>query len=199
MSETATKVPNNRSRIPSFAERWVRGALRRLYVGKNVAYGSNLRLGIGSTVSSPHGLTIGDGVSIGQRSVIEVDGTIGNFCLLGRGVQIVGRMDHAIDEVGIPISLSTWVGDRDQVPRDSVEIGPDVWIGGGAVILGGVRIGEGSVVGAASIVTRDVEPYTIVAGNPARPVGRRFDSDLERQEHTRRLASIPSTSPADSR
>ncbi|MDF1585836.1 LbetaH domain-containing protein [Marinimicrococcus flavescens] len=56
-----------------------------------------------------------------------------------------------------------------------VTIGHDVWIGHGAVVLAGRRIGTGAVIGAGSVVTRDVAPYTIVAGNPARPIRRRFD------------------------
>lgn len=56
-----------------------------------------------------------------------------------------------------------------------VEIGHDVWIGHGAIVLPGWRIGIGAVVGAGSVVTKDVEAYTIVVGNPARPVRRRFD------------------------
>jgi acetyltransferase-like isoleucine patch superfamily enzyme len=54
-------------------------------------------------------------------------------------------------------------------------IGSDVWVGTGAIILGPVTIGHGAIVGAGAIVTRDVPPYTVVAGNPARPLRRRFD------------------------
>ena len=53
-----------------------------------------------------------------------------------------------------------------------VVIGDDVWVGGGAIILPGVTIGEGSTVAAGAVVTRDVEPFTLVAGNPARLLRR---------------------------
>ena len=59
-----------------------------------------------------------------------------------------------------------------------VTIGHDVWIGHGAIVLPGRSIGTGAVVGAGSIVTRDVAPYTIVVGNPARPVRRRFEAEI---------------------
>ncbi|EGR2743399.1 acetyltransferase [Vibrio parahaemolyticus] len=59
--------------------------------------------------------------------------------------------------------------------EDNVSIGHDVWIGHGAIILPGVTIGNGSIVGAGSVVTKDVAPYTIVVGNPARPLRSRFD------------------------
>ncbi len=58
-----------------------------------------------------------------------------------------------------------------------VEIGHDVWIGRNAVILPGVKVGHGAVVGAAAVVTKDVAPYSIVAGNPARAIRQRFADD----------------------
>jgi len=60
--------------------------------------------------------------------------------------------------------------------RDRVVVGHDVWIGHGAIILPGVQIGNGAIVGASSVVTRDVAPYTIVVGNPARVLRPRFDN-----------------------
>ena len=57
-------------------------------------------------------------------------------------------------------------------------IGNDVWIGQNAVILPGVHIGDGAIIGANSVVGSDVEPYTIVAGNPAKVVRKRFDDEL---------------------
>ena len=57
-------------------------------------------------------------------------------------------------------------------------IGNDVWIGQNAVILPGVHIGDGAIIGASSIVGSDVEPYTIVAGNPSKEIRKRFDDEL---------------------
>ena len=57
-------------------------------------------------------------------------------------------------------------------------IGSDVWIAGNAIILSGVTIGDGAVVGAGSVVVEDVPPYTIVFGNPARVVRKRFSDDI---------------------
>ena len=67
-----------------------------------------------------------------------------------------------------------------------VTIGHDVWIGHGAIVLPGRSIGTGAVVAAGAIVTKDVAPYTIVAGNPARPIRRRFPEAIA--ERLRRLA-----------
>ncbi|MEA2220467.1 MAG: hypothetical protein QOJ35_3093 [Solirubrobacteraceae bacterium] len=58
-----------------------------------------------------------------------------------------------------------------------VVVGSDVWIARGAVVHGGVRIGDGAVVGARAVVTDDVRPYAVVAGDPAREVRRRFDDE----------------------
>jgi len=59
-----------------------------------------------------------------------------------------------------------------------VTLGHDVWVGHGAIILPGVSVGPGAVVGAGAVVTRQVEPYVIVAGVPAKPIGRRFEPDI---------------------
>ena len=68
-----------------------------------------------------------------------------------------------------------------EIPYESsrqVIIGNDVWIGAGACILSGVKIGDGSIIGARAVVTKDVEPYTIVAGVPARELRKRFDKKI---------------------
>jgi acetyltransferase-like isoleucine patch superfamily enzyme len=180
-----------RSRMPVGIAPTARKVLQRLAIrGKNVVVGEGFRVGPGVIVSAPHELVIGRWVNVGPRSVIQVDGVIGDFCLIGIHVQILGRDDHALDEIGVPMSLSTWAGDREARPRDRIEISRDVWIGGSSVILSGIRLGEGAVVAAGSVVTRDVEPYTIVAGNPARAISQRFSNEDEREEHTRRLDEL---------
>lgn len=103
--------------------------------------------------------------------------------MIGMGVQIVGREDHATNELGVPMLLSTWCGDRPRGDRDAVQIGDDVWIGGGSVILSGVTIGDGAIVGAGAVVTNDIEPFCIVGGAPARVLGMRFGSLEIRDEH----------------
>ncbi|WP_229586795.1 acyltransferase [Kocuria sp. CCUG 69068] len=171
--------------------RWVvRTVLRRISVGANVQLGSNVRVGRGAVVSAPHQLNIGDNVSVGPHSIVQVDGEIGDWALIGMHVQIVGRNDHAIDEVGVPIRMATRVADRAAVPTDAVHIGKDVWIGASSVILSGVSIGAGSIIGAGSVVTKDIPECSIAVGGPARVIGQRFNSEAERQSHLRILDGI---------
>lgn len=77
---------------------------------------------------------------------------------------------HAHDEAGEWVLAPGGVGDK-----GPVVIGSDAWVGYGAVIMSGVRIGHGAVVGACAVVTHDVEPYGIVGGNPAKLLKHRFD------------------------
>lgn len=186
MSSEAQK--DGSSTLSGLVGRLARRVLRRLSVHENVVYGDNFRVGRSCVVSSPHGLIIGDSVSVGPFTTIQVDGEIGDFALIGMGVQIVGRDDHAIDEVGVPYFMSTWVAERDPRPRDRVDIGRDVWVGGRATILGGVTIGEGALIGAGAVVTRDIPAYSIAVGNPARVVGERFPASLQ-QAHADGLDS----------
>ena len=178
-----TEQPGSRSRLPSSVSRPIRRVLNHFAVSGKVTVGEGFRAGLGSSVSSQHGLTIGNFASIGRRTTIDVSGTIGSFFLVGTGVLIVGRNDHAYDEVGVPMSRSTWVGDRPGDSKDRVHIGDDVWVGAGSTILSGVNIGTGAVIAAGSVVTRDIPEFAIVAGNPAKFVKTRFLDEAQRQLH----------------
>ena len=178
-----------RSRIPVSIARPTRRVLNHLAVGSNVRVGASFRASLGARLASHHGLVVGDFANVGRGSSILVSGTIGHFLLVAANVNIVGRLDHAIDEIGVPMSLSTWIGDREETPRDAVTIGDDVWIGAGAVILSGVSIGTGAIVGAGSVVTNDVPPFMIVGGAPATPIKSRLPSS-QHQAHIDGLASF---------
>lgn len=120
---------------------------------------------------------IGVGVRIGRRSAVGVDCfihggggvTIGRDVLLGPGVRIFSE-NHDFALRGVPII------EQGETPA-AVEIGDDVWIGAGATVLAGARIGTGAIVAAGAVVRGDVEPYSIVAGVPARVVGHRGDAE----------------------
>ena len=159
-------------------------------VGRNVEHAPDLRVGRRCSISAPHRLVIGRSVSVGPGSIIQVDGYIGDFCMIGQGVQVVGRDDHATDEVGMPFLYSTYVADRDATARDAVTFERDTWFGGGSIVMSGVTVGRGSLVGAGSVVTRDVPPFTIVAGHPAQVVRRRFATSEAEAAHDRLLDDL---------
>lgn len=110
---------------------------------------------------------------------------IGKFCQIASGVAFVmNDANHQMNAVStFPFyTLEGWemnAPDAADMPfKGDTVIGNDVWIGQNAVILPGVHIGDGAIIGANSIVGSDVDPYTIVVGNPAKPVRKRFDAEL---------------------
>lgn len=107
--------------------------------------------------------------------------TIGSYTSIAEGVQIFLGGEHRMDWVTtfplmkIHKELYDITGHPES--KGSVIIGSDVWIGTDAFILSGVNIGDGAVVGARAVVTKNVEPYTIVCGNPARYIKHRFSKE----------------------
>lgn len=108
--------------------------------------------------------------------------TIGNYTSVGEGVEVITGGGHALERVSLFPFRARWGlpgahEDGQPTSRGNVVIGSDVWIGRDAKILSGVEIGHGAVVAAFSVVSRDVRPYALVAGNPAREKRRRFPDD----------------------
>ncbi len=112
---------------------------------------------------------------------------IGKFCAIAQGTTfIMGPANHRIGSATTyPFNVfgGAWRAvtpeHMSQLPRkgDTV-VGSDVWLGRECVVMPGVKIGDGAIVAAYSVVTRDVEPYTLVGGNPARFIKNRFDAEL---------------------
>lgn len=115
----------------------------------------------------------------GTRSTLK----IGAFCSIADGVKIFMAGGHRPEWVSTYPFNALWLDDPAKgYPRGSdVTIGNDVWLCTDCVIMPGITIGDGAVVGARAVVTRDVEPYTIVAGNPAHLVKKRFDDKTIQQ------------------
>lgn len=107
---------------------------------------------------------------------------IGAFCSFAGGVQIFLGGEHRMDWVTTFPFPAFWGDAANNVEgwaktRGDVVVGNDVWIGTEALLMSGVRVGNGAVIGARAVVTKDVPPYAIVAGVPAKIVRMRFDSE----------------------
>lgn len=110
---------------------------------------------------------------------------IGKFCQIAAGVEFVmNGANHQMNAVTtFPFyTLEGWdmsSPEKHDLPlKGDTVIGSDVWVGQNAVILPGVHIGDGAIIGADSVVGSDIAPYTVVVGNPARPLRKRFDDEL---------------------
>lgn len=134
--------------------------------------------------------------------------TIGKFCSIAAMTRINpgNHPMHRASQSHFTYRASAYFDDAeddaaffDWRRAHAVTIGHDVWIGHGAIVLAGRNIGTGAVVAGGAVVTKDVAPYTIVAGNPARPVRQRFPDDIAERlqrlawwdwEHTRLRAAL---------
>jgi acetyltransferase-like isoleucine patch superfamily enzyme len=125
-------------------------------------------------------VSLGDFTYIAKNSGIS-HAQIGKFCSIGDNVKI-GLAYHPVNLVSthpsfylkykkLPFFAETSLFDV----YKTVHIGNDVWIGTNSIVMGGIVIGNGAIVAAGSIVTKDVEPYSIVGGNPAKIIKYRFD------------------------
>jgi acetyltransferase-like isoleucine patch superfamily enzyme len=105
---------------------------------------------------------------------------IGNCVSLAAGVTFIAGGNHHMSTLStFPFSHSMGVGNIYRpFTKGVITISDDVWIGTNAIILSGVKIGQGAVIAAGSVVTKDVEPYAIVAGNPARLIKYRFEREI---------------------
>lgn len=105
---------------------------------------------------------------------------LGRYSMLAPYVNIAGN-DHVISSPGVPIIFA-----GRPVPKSTI-IEADVWVGIGATILAGVNIGRGAIVAAGAVVTKNVPPYEIHGGVPARKIRERFPSEADRERHDRML------------
>lgn len=140
----------------------------RLFVKK---MGENVHIMTGVRILSPAGVSIGHHVYINHHTDMSGKGglTIGNYVKIGPFCNIQS-VDHVYTDWQKPMFSQ---GMR----PDPIVIEDDVWVAANVVIVPGVTIGRGAIVGANAVVTRDVEPYAIVGGVPARVIKYRFDKE----------------------
>ena len=140
--------------------------------------GKNVRVGCGSSFSGIENVSMGDYSSLSVNTRIlttRAKVKIGNHVMLGAGLTIVSG-NHRTDIIG---KYMVDVKDEEKYPDDDLDvvIEDDVWAGVGVTILKGVTVGKGSIIAAGSLVTKDVPPYSIVGGVPARVIKMRFNPD----------------------
>lgn len=112
---------------------------------------------------------------------------IGKFCMIASNVTFImngaNHLSNSISAYPFAIFGNGWenaMEDKTYPTKGNTVIGNDVWIGYNATIMPGVKIGDGAIIATNATVTKDVEPYTIVGGNPAKPIKKRFsDSKIE--------------------
>ena len=164
----------------------LRNFFLRKIVYRKYQIGVNFHAGIRVRIWAKNRITIGKNFYIGRDSFIETDIIIGDNVLLANRVAIVGRYDHHYQQVGVPIRLSMQIrdGNYNWLGLDNMTIiEDDVWIGYGCTVMSGVKIGVGSIIASGSIVTKDVEPYSIYGGNPAKKIKSRFETDDDLKQH----------------
>ncbi len=133
-------------------------------IGRGVHIMSNV------TLMSPHNIEIGNHVLINTDTKIGGQNGIhiGNYVLIGYNVNLVSE-NHAFSNPTKPIKHQGYFGGK-------ITIEDDVWIGANAVILPSVTIGRGAIIGANAVVTKNVKPFTIVGGIPAKKIKNRFNA-----------------------
>lgn len=159
---------------------------------KFLTHGDNLHLGARTRIWAPERVTIGNDVYIGKDVHIEANCEIGDYCLIANRVAIVGRHDHDFSAIGFPVRFAPWVGSSrfaNPYALEKAVIESDVWLGYGAIVLTGVTIGRGSIVAAGSVVTKNIPPYSIAAGVPARVIGQRFSEAAVISRHEAAIKS----------
>ncbi len=125
---------------------------------------------------------------------------IGKFCSIACGARFIfTSANHTMGSLStypFPLFYEEWDSKASEVTeawdnKGDIIIGSDVWIGYEAVIMSGVHIGDGAIIGTRAVVTKDVEPYTIVGGIPAREIRKRFDPDTISQLEAIRWWDMP--------
>lgn len=137
-----------------------------------------VKIGRGTWIKCP--VSIGRGSGVGWNCTARGAGqlSIGKYSAIGESVRFI-TSNHAKDSLTLNFLLQDQIaGTRILDARLGITIGHDVWVGDQAIVLPGVEVGNGAIIGAGAVVTRAVEPYSIVAGSPAKQVGSRFSPEV---------------------
>jgi len=159
----------------------VRRAILVLYYrGILKSVGRGFRIGTGSVIVTPRCVSIGNDCFFGQGLYVSSNEEvqIGHGVMFGPQVMVIGG-DHDFQTLGVPLRVAHNIRRSDPIVVEN-----DVWVGARCIILKGVRIGTGSIIGAGSVLTKDIPPYSVAAGVPCRVIRPRFsEQELEQHRH----------------
>jgi len=153
--------------------RYIRNTFQNIITRRfMVHYSSDVK--VASCISRD--LMVGRFAYVGEGAEITTQVEIGDYSMLATAVSIVGG-DHIFDLPGVPTVFSG------RPKQGRTLIGKDVWIGHRAVIMSGIDIGDGAIIATGSIVTKDIPPFTIYAGVPAKFMRKRFPNESDEIQH----------------
>lgn len=163
-----------RSNVEPFWKRYIRFVLNNFlaHIYKLKKFGEGCQIGRNSKVPNA---SLGHYSSFGPKCEFNGPVVIGDLTMLSSEVLVVGQ-DHDAFNADLPMRIAF-----PQKERPVTVIEADCWIGARVTIMEGVRIGRGSVVGASSVVTRSIPPYSIAVGVPAKVIKQRFDLETQKQ------------------
>jgi acetyltransferase-like isoleucine patch superfamily enzyme len=126
---------------------------------------------------------VGHFAYLGSGTHIIYPTVIGDLCMVAQDTHFAGN-DHGFSEPGIPMRIANlWEDSRKKITI----VESEAWIGQRSIVLAGLKIGRGAIIAAGSVVTKDVSPYTIVGGVPAKFIKNRFRNQEEQDRHVREL------------
>jgi acetyltransferase-like isoleucine patch superfamily enzyme len=118
-------------------------------------------------------------LNVSDGSPADTKLVIGSYCSISPGVQFLLGGEHPINSISTyPFKVKCFGYEMEANSKGDIVISDDVWLGTNAIICSGVKIGKGAIIAAGTVVTKDVEPYAIMGGNPAKLIKFRFDEDI---------------------
>jgi acetyltransferase-like isoleucine patch superfamily enzyme len=149
-----------------------RGIQNVTFEGKNAVpdrcnFSGNIKIGLATT--------------LGYNNILSGDIKIGKYCQFGADIAVIAT-NHPINYLTTYINSSLFDGELNNLKEhNKINIGSDVWVGHNVIILGNVKIGNGAILAAGSVITKDVDAFTIVAGVPAKEIKKRFNNSIVKE------------------